>query len=403
MAIFDQFIEILPEAYQRYFSYTPIFLLAFAITFFLTPIIGQIAKSLSITDKSKANRLKINKHDDPTRHLNPRNPMLLGGIAVLIPVVALTFMLLGVNQLTVMICGAIILIAIGGVLDDTYNLPGSYQLIIQLIAASMIVLSPIEFDFIKTPFFGSISLNWQTYNFNLAGSQYEIVIPAAMLVILWIGFTINAIKAVGGSDALLESNMVVTFFLLFVIGVRNGNELGTVMSIVLAGSLLAFTFYNFPPAKIFSGSSGKTAYGFLAITLALVNQAKLVTTILLLLFPIIDFLFVIISRYIKHRPRNPLMLLRYNDTSHFHHQLMKLNLTPKQILTIESSITLMIGSLAILTTGAYHLFIIVLGGAVGLAIITVLHLYVKAREDKPQEPPKPPSVRDDSPESRYSY
>jgi hypothetical protein len=46
------------------------------------------------------------------------------------------------------------------------------------------------------------------------------------------------------------------------------------LSILIAGGLLAFLIFAFPPQKIMTGSAGKSVYGFLICILALVADAR---------------------------------------------------------------------------------------------------------------------------------
>ncbi len=144
-----------------------------------------------------------------------------------------------------------------------------------------------------------------------------------------------------------------------------------------------------------SGSTGKTLYGFMICIFAIVADAKLSTTIMLLLVPLIDFAYVIIKRFITYKPKNLLDLLRINDTSHLHHQLLKLDLTRAQIVLIEMAMTLLIGSLAILSTGAIRYFALIFGSALGVGFIVIANIRASRRRIK--------TKKEESPESKYSY
>ena len=142
-----------------------------------------------------------------------------------------------------------------------------------------------------------------------------------------------------------------------------------------------------------SGSSGKSVYGFLISILALISGAKFSTTIMLLALPIIDAIYVIIYRYITYKPKNPIELMKINDTSHLHHQLLKLNFTSVQILLIETAVALLVGSFAILATGALRYFALIFGTALIIGFIVFTNYKKKTKKEKE----KP------SPESKYSY
>ena len=219
------------------------------------------------------------------------------------------------------------------------------------------------------------------------------VFPGDIFLIVRILFCINAVKWVGGSPGLIESYSLIIFLLLFIIGVRTFSLFSSTFSILITGSLLSLLYFAFPSPKIMSGSSGKTIYGFLISVLALISGVKFSTTIMLLALPLIDALYVIFYRYITYKPKNILDLMRINDTSHIHHQLLKLNLSSRQILLLETSISLLIGSLAILSTGALRYFALIFGLSTVIAFIVYVN-YKAHRKEKQKE---------GSPESKYSY
>ena len=119
------------------------------------------------------------------------------------------------------------------------------------------------------------------------------------------------------------------------------------------------------------------------------------TTIMLLILPLIDFTYVIIKRYITYRPKNPLDLLKFNDTTHLHHQLLKMNLTRTQVILVETTATLILSSIAVLTTGALRYFAVIFTTAVGIGFV----VYINIKSHKKQRKEN----KEESPESRYSY
>jgi UDP-N-acetylmuramyl pentapeptide phosphotransferase/UDP-N-acetylglucosamine-1-phosphate transferase len=159
--------------------------------------------------------------------------------------------------------------------------------------------------------------------------------------------------------------------------------------------MLVFFIFALPPQKIMTGSAGKSVYGFLICVLSIVTDAKLSTTLILLTLPLLDFAYVVIRRYIIHKPKNLLDLMRISGPEHFHHKLIKLGLSRTQIVLVEIVITLFFGSFAILTAGAVRYFALVLSLALGIGLI----LYTNIRASQKKEEKK----KAESPESRFSY
>lgn len=156
-----------------------------------------------------------------------------------------------------------------------------------------------------------------------------------------------------------------------------------------------FLIFAFPPQKIFTGSSGKSVYGFLICILAIVADTKISTTAMLLILPLVDFVYVIVKRYITYKPKSFGELMKISGLDHLHHQLIKLNLSRKQIVLIETSATLLLGSFAILTTGAIRYFTLTISLSLGIAFI--VYINIKASKGKEKEEKK------QTPESKYSY
>lgn len=395
------FLDTIPAVYYNYIQFIPLFLIGLIISLLLTPIIGHTAGKFKILDLPADQRdqtKKLNKHDDPTRHIHTQPVPFLGGLAVIIPLIIIMSLFLKLSPITIPIIIGLSIITISGILDDKYNIPPTFQMFSQILAALVIVFSQIDITFINNPFNGYFNLNWATYTFNILNTPLSLVFPGDILIIPWIILFINALKWVGGSDGLIETNSLIAFVLLFVLGIRNESAVIATISITTAGLILGTLYYNFPPAKIFTGSTGKTAYGFLIATLALVNGAKFATTLIILAIPIIDALITLYLRYIKYKPKNPIELLRINDKSHLHHHLLELGLNNRQILLVESSLALLVGTVAILTTGAMKLVALISV----ITLITIILSYIRIKSaQKKNIPPK--VIEEESPESKYSY
>ncbi len=387
--------NLFPESWEPYIDFLPIFFFATIFAFFITPIIGFFANKYDIIDyPAKLRKKKLNKYDKQERHIHKEPTPLLGGLAFVFPVFAFLVFLsfLGVSPIINAVLLSLLILIIVGILDDVYNLPASYQLIGQILAATIIALSPINMDVINMPLDGFLDLNWYTLGL--------FVFPADLIMILWILICINAIKFIAGSDGLMEGNAIIICILFFVLGIRTGAEITILLSLILAGGLMGFLFYNFPPAKIFSGSTGKTTLGFLIAIIAILNQSKFAASIMILTLPLIDLFFVISKRYFTYKSKNFLELMKINDTNHLHHQLINLGFSSKKILLIEISITLLIGLIAILTTGAMNLFFFMLIIFLSIVGLLSLHIFVEKKKNSDVEES---SEDPETPESKYSY
>ncbi len=407
--ILSQYTEIisdLPKVYYKYLRFLPYLVIPLLITFFLTPIIGYIATKLKVFDypaEQRRERLKkINKYDNPDRHIHKRRVPLLGGLSVIIPFLIFLSLYLGNNfeqaPILLPLLIASLFLVINGVLDDVFNMPATIQLLFQSVAAFVMAFSILNLTVIKVPFDGYMNLHWYDFSLQALGLPWSFIFPGDIVLIFWFLICINAIKWVGGSDALLESNVVIALLMIFLVAVRNAEIQTALLAIFLSGSLSGFVFYNFPPAKIFTGSTGKTLYGFLLAVFSVMNSTKIATTIIILLLPLTDFFYVLLKRYLQHKPKNPLDLLRMNGKDHLHHKLLSLGYNSRQVLLIETLATVIVGSLAVLTVGSMKFFLILLLVAVAFMILLVLEtLRLKEKKKEKEEESK------ESPEKRYSY
>jgi UDP-GlcNAc:undecaprenyl-phosphate GlcNAc-1-phosphate transferase len=377
----------------KYLAFLPIAGISFLATFLVTPIIGKLAWTLGATYKPGKKRRDKN-FDNPKKAIHKQETPNLGGLAVTLPAFIITLLSFEINNFTGPILLALSILMIGSVLDDLYNLDARIQFSYQILAALVIVFSIVDLSHIGIIDKEILDLSAYTLQFNIFKFPISLVLPGDIFLFLWLLLCLNSVKWVGGSPGLLESYAGVIFALIFIIGVRTVSDFTSTLSISMSASLLAFLFYAIPPEKIMSGSSGKSVYGFMLALLALVSDAKLSTSIMLLGLPVLDAIFVLVRRIIKHKPKSIKQLMQINDTTHLHHKLLELKLTRLQVLFVESSIALLFGSIAIATTGAMRYFAVILT----IAIILLLIVFINRRAHKKGE-----KESEKSPESKYSY
>ncbi len=378
-------------AYAKYVEYWPIFLIGFVIALLLTPILGYIALKFNITYVPKKGRGE-REFDNPLKALHEGITPSLGGLAITLPAFIAILVFFKIDSFTLPILISLFILIVGSTLDDIFNLPAKFQLLYQILAAGIIAFSILNITSIP---FINLDLSALTYNFSILGIEQSLALPGDIFLFFWILVCINAVKWTAGSPGIIEANSFVIFSLIFVLAIRDMSVFSSTISILIAGGLLAFLIFAFPPQKIMSGSTGKSVYGFLICILAIVADAKISTTVMLLILPLIDFIYVIIKRLLVHKPKSLGDLMKLSGPDHLHHQLMNLNLSRSQLVLIEMSATLFLGSFAILTTGAIRYFTLVISLALGIAFI--VYINIRASKKKKEQEKK------ESPESRYSY
>ncbi|MDD4382192.1 MAG: hypothetical protein PHE21_02510 [Candidatus Dojkabacteria bacterium] len=377
--------------YLKYLEFWPIFLIGIGISLILTPLIGYFATKKDITYKPHTKR-KEKDFDNPEKAMHEGVTPALGGLAISIPIFLAILVFFKLDAFTIPILIALGILILGSFLDDVFNLPASLQFLYQILAAGIIAFSIIDLTSIS---FLDIALESRTLSFSVLGLAQSFVFPGDLILFGWIIVCINAVKWTAGSPGIIEANSLAIFSLIFVIAVRESALFSSTLSILAAGTLLVFLLFAFPPQKIMSGSAGKSVYGFLICLLAIIADLKISTTIMLLLLPLIDFIYVIVKRIFINKPKSIVELMKINDTNHLHHQLLKLNISRKNVVLIEMSASLLLGSFAILTTGALRYFALILGIAIGIAFIVFINIKA-TKKKKDEDEPK-------SPESKYSY
>jgi UDP-GlcNAc:undecaprenyl-phosphate GlcNAc-1-phosphate transferase len=377
------------SVYGKYLEYWPIFLIGVLAALFLTPLIGKFALKNNITYVPKKGRTDF---DNPEKALHKGITPSLGGLAITIPTLLAIIFFFKLDSFTIPIIASLSVLIIGATLDDIFNLSPKIQILYQIIAAGIIAFSVLSITSI--PLF-DIDLSMFTFDFAVFGIQQSLAIPGDIFLFIWLIVCINAVKWTAGSPGIIEANSLVIFSLIFIIAIRDSSIFSSSISALVSGCLLVFLIFAFPPQKIMTGSAGKSVYGFLVCILAIVADAKISTTVMLLMLPLIDFVYVIVKRVLIYKPKSFGELMKLSGPDHLHHQLMKLDLSRPQLVLVEMSATLFLGSFAILTTGALRYFTLTISLALGIAFIVYTNIRASRKKKKEEEK--------ESPESKYSY
>jgi UDP-GlcNAc:undecaprenyl-phosphate/decaprenyl-phosphate GlcNAc-1-phosphate transferase len=118
----------------------------------------------------------------------------------------------------------------------------------------------------------------------------------------------------------------------------------------LTGACMGFLYYNFHPAKIFMGDSGSQFLGFMLGAISVIGTLKttavvaLFIPIIVVALPVLDVAFSILRRFRKKRP------IMEADKEHFHHRLLSIGWTHREIVLLVYIITLILSISAILLT-----------------------------------------------------
>lgn len=301
------------------------FVIGLLVTLLVTPLVKRIAIRIGAIDRP--NERKVHQR------LMPR----LGGLAIYLGVIASVWWMMDDYREILAIFLAATIVVITGILDDKYEIRPLYKLFGQVIAALIVVYFGVQMQFIHLPFDEGDILNFGVLS-----------IPIS---ILWIVGVTNAINLMDGLDGLASGVTAIATATMLILAIMMGNIPVIILASALLGSLIAFLFYNFHPAKIFMGDSGSLFLGFMMGVLSLLGfkqatLASLILPIVILGVPLSDTAFAILRRWVNHRP------ISSPDKQHLHHCLLNMGLSHRATVLVIYGISAFFGASAILLSRA---------------------------------------------------
>ena len=277
----------------------------------------------------------------------------LGGLAIFLGFL-LGYMMFGVQsvQMNSILIGSFLIILLG-VMDDIKPIGAKTKFLGQILAACVLM------------FYGDILLD----NIKVFGLNIEFGIFSYPITILFVVSCINIINLIDGLDGLSSGTCAIFYLTIGVIAFIKGgiNSLSITLAFIMLGSTLGFLYHNFYPAKIFSGDSGSMFQGFMIATICLLGFKttafiSFFVPILILGIPILDTLFAIVRRALKHQK------IYLPDKSHLHHQLLNLGLSHRNTVLAIYGMNILFASASII----YMLNNKVLGKYIYLAIFFLI-------------------------------
>jgi UDP-GlcNAc:undecaprenyl-phosphate GlcNAc-1-phosphate transferase len=161
---------------------------------------------------------------------------------------------------------------------------------------------------------------------------------SALVTVLWLVGMTNLINLIDGIDGLAGGISLMLMGLLAYIGHQSGHF--ELLAAGMAGALLGFLRFNFPPARVYLGDGGAYFLGFQIGLFSLVNSHKgtifaaLVAPLFVLALPILDTTLAIVRRGLQGLP------IFRPDRRHIHHRLMKLGFSRRQVVLWSYGFTL---------------------------------------------------------------
>ena len=308
-------------------QYFLLFVLAYALVGFLTPLIRRFAISKEILDLPNSSH---KSHSKPIPYL--------GGVAIILGVVAVTYVSLVFSNtsksnfwLATSIIAPAIVMGIVGLWDDIKSLHPFPRFIAQTISGIGVTLVLILTNNFGTPT-GSILVD-------------------VFITVLWIVGICNSINFFDNIDGGAAGTIAISALALTYIAISNGQALIGALSIVVAGASLGFLIWNRSPARIYMGDAGALFLGVLIATLTIrlrPNADSIITSFAIPIFllgaPILDTSVAVISRL--RRKVSPFQ----GGKDHLSHRLVRTGISRKNSVIFLWLISATFCSLAILSS-----------------------------------------------------
>ncbi len=242
------------------------------------------------------------------------------------------------------------MIAIMGYLDDRYNLNPYLRIGLGFVAALLPISTGIGISFLTNPLGGIIDLS-------------NPLISDAFAMI-WIVFLMNILNmGAKGVDGQLTGVTVISALTITALSFYYSADITQwsviVLTSITAGSYLGFLPWHKFPQKIMPGYGGSTLAGYMLAIASILSTTKVGTLIVVLGIPLIDTGYVVLRRILSGK--SPV----WGDRGHFHHKLLDLGLSKKQVSQIYWSLTAILGILALSLNSTYKLYTII-GATLGL-------------------------------------
>jgi UDP-GlcNAc:undecaprenyl-phosphate/decaprenyl-phosphate GlcNAc-1-phosphate transferase len=285
-----------------------------ALSLIFTSLVRHCAHQLGIVAVPRRDRW----HSRPTA--------LMGGIAIYLAFVIGCFIFApDLSRAYPILIAATVLFGVG-IVDDIRQLKPYVKLVMQVVAASIVV-----FGGLRLP--GMIWTSW----------------GADFLTIFWLVAITNAINLLDNMDGLAGGISLIACAFLAITFLVNGHTTEAALPLILAGAIAGFLRFNFNPASIFMGDCGSMFLGFALSGIALLSDfgrarnlvSVLATPVLILTIPIFDTLVVAVTRKLSGRP------VSQGGRDHTSHRLVALGMSERRATLLLYLFAALSGALAL--------------------------------------------------------
>lgn len=360
---------------RTYQSYLLIFLISFVVSLALVPLSRLLAFRFRVLDVPDLRK----RHGKAMPYLGGLAIILSFHLIVMGSLAGLFFLrksgfliglfpwipeemprlLLVMSKLIALLVGSVGMFSLG-LIDDILGAKFDFRLkfIFQVVIAIAMTLFGIRTDFLQNDFLDNL------------------------FTVLWIVGITNSFNLLDNMDGLSSGVAYICTIFLFVIAAKQEQFFIGLAYVSLAGALLGFLYFNFPPAKIFLGDAGALYIGFLVATLTVLQSFgtdqnygifPILMPVCILGLPIFDTARVMIIRYHEKRP------LFQGDRRHLSHRLVEMGLSERQTVFVLYMLTACLGvaSLALETSTTFLSGVLIFQALCFVLIISMLLAWTK--------------------------
>ncbi len=323
------------------------FLSAF-LSWLATPLVIALARRFNLLDYPNDPR-KV--HTRPTPRLGSL-PLFVGWV---IGLMAVGFVKTDDPLITRWLMATAVLVLIG-VLDDMERLHSQVKLFLAMPVAALVVMQHPD---VRLYFLPHRTLN-------------------LILTFLWLVGIPAAFNLLDGVDGLVSGVSLFTMLSFSMMNFWKGHLAVANAGFLLLAALVAFLYWNFPPARIFLGDAGAMLLGFSAALLGILAPIGLpslvswTVPVIMLGLPIFDTAYVSIMRL-----REGKVPFASPGRDHTHHRLLALGWSPRRVTLTLWGVTLVLNGVGLglwWVQPPYWVFLAVVAILVVLAVIAGWYL-----------------------------
>lgn len=364
LAAFAQNLGIADLFGRGFFSVVITFLTAWLFTWLFIPRLREFAVQVGWADQPNARRLNT----EPLP--NAGGLAIFAGFLVSVVVAwALRPIVVEIVNIQVLaiLLGASLLVLVGFI-DDQFGLSPLSRLLVQVLAAALLIVNGLQIDFNAIPFLPILP---DAVNAPLS----------VFLTVLWIVGLTNAVNLMDGVDGVVGGvGFVVSTVLLATAAQFPDRAAAVVLLAGLSGAALGYLRHNFNPSRIIMGDAGAYLFGYTLAAVSLLGTLKfsagasLLVPLVVLALPVLDTTQVVIGR-LARGIRNP---LGHPDKTHIHHRVLARTASARRTAVILWIVALVCGMAGMAFQGVAWPVIVTTGVLIAGCLWFVAHRRVRA-------------------------